>query len=186
MFRDLDITYAPKYFFYVVYLAKKTAFALILVYFYESKYTSHNFVMVFACILPMIYMCYYRPFTLKLTNIHMIYNEMNEVFVVDQIINFTDPYLTDFEFFTYAKSVIGDIVIWIMISFIIFLFSLIKKPKCCPQRKPPIVYKPKYPEEMIIEVDSPLSEESDWEMPAAFVKVNEVKEGMEGSSDDKE
>lgn len=114
----------------------------------------------------------------------MIYNEMNEIFVIDQIMNFTDPHLTDFEFFTYAKSVIGDIVIWIVISFVIFLLSLLRRPKCCPPRRPP-VFQPFYPEEIRLNVDSPTSEESDWEMPAAFVKVTEAKRGMEGSDDEK-
>lgn len=98
--------------------------------------------------------------------------------------NFTDPHLTDFEFFTYAKSVIGDIVIWIVISFVIFLLSLLRRPKCCPPRRPP-VFQPFYPEEIRLNVDSPTSEESDWEMPAAFVKVTEAKRGMEGSDDEK-
>ena len=104
----------------------------------------------------------------------MIYNEMNEIFLVDQIMNFTDPHLTDLEFFTYAKSVIGDIVIWLVLSLVILILSLLRRPRCCPPRKPP-VYQPDYPEPPIYNIDSPTSIESDWEMPAAFVKVTEAK-----------
>ncbi len=99
---------------------------------------AHNLTFIFPCAIPLLYMCFYRPFTLRLTNIHMIYNEMNEIFVLDQIMNFTDPWLTDLEFFTYAKSVIADIVIWIVISFIIFLLSLPRIPDLCPKRPPPV------------------------------------------------
>ena len=113
---------------------KKTAFALILVYLSDTYLMAHNFIFIFPCALPLLYMAFYRPFTLRLTNIHMIYNEMNEIFLVDQIMNFTDPHLTDLEFFTYAKSVIGDIVIWIVLSLVILILSLLRKPKCCPPR----------------------------------------------------
>lgn len=83
MFWDIDTSDPKKYFFYVVFLAKKTAFALILVFLHDTYLMSHNFVLVFACGLPLLYMIFYRPFTLRLTNVHMIYNEMNEIFVVD-------------------------------------------------------------------------------------------------------
>ena len=46
------------------------------------------------------------------------------------------------------------------------------------------MFQPLYPEPPIINIDSPTSIESDWEMPAAFVKVTEAKRGMEGSEDE--
>lgn len=82
-FRDIDKTDARKYFFYVVFLAKKTAFALIIVFLNQTYLMSHNFIFIFPQALPLLYMIFYRPFELRLTNIHMIYNEMNEIFVID-------------------------------------------------------------------------------------------------------
>ena len=42
-------------------------------------------------------------------------------------------WLTDYEFFTYAKIVICDIVVWLIISFILMLMAICtcwKCPKC--------------------------------------------------------
>ena len=94
-------------------------------------------------------------------------------------------WLTDYEFFTYAKIVICDIVVWLIISFILMLMAICTCWKCpkCPDW-PPGVYQPIHRVPYTIGEEIEISTDpSDFEMPAAFVKVNEAKRGMEGSDD---
>jgi hypothetical protein len=77
--------------------------------------------------------------------------------------------------------------VWLIISIMILIMALFR-PIPCPKlpQRPPAVFNPAHrtPYEVYEEI-SISSDPSDFEIVAAFVKVNEAKRGMEGSDDGK-
>ena len=187
MFTDLDTTVASRFFYYVFYLLKRTVFAFSFATLYDEGLVPMNLIYVFTIFLPLLYLSFVRPFTHRLTNIHMIYNEFNELFIITLYYYYYDPWLTDWQFYEYARITVIDIAVWVIISYIIFLLSLPRyvRLNCCPPRKPKI-YLPEYEEEIMQIIDSPISSEKDYVIPAAAVKVTEFKRNFSISSDDKD
>ena len=143
-----------------------------------------NITAFFVVLLPLMYLWFSKPFEARLTNIHMIYNEMNEMLITSMYFNYYDGYLTDFEFYIYARITVIDIALWVVISYIIFLLSLPRVCRCkCPQRKPKI-YLPEYEEEIEQQIESPVSSEHDYVLPAAHVDVKEAKRRLDSFSDE--
>jgi len=184
LFRDIDTSLPSKYMFYIFYLMKRTVFAFSFAMFFDAGLTPMNITAIFVVFLPLMYLCFTRPFTHRLTNIHMIYNEMNELLITSMYFNYYDPHLTDFEFYMYARITVIDIAVWVIVSYIIFLLSLPRFCRIkCPQRKPKI-YLPEYEEEIEQEVESPVSSEHDYVLPAAHVDVKEAKRRLDSFSDE--
>jgi hypothetical protein len=187
MFRDIDISHQSKYMFYIFFLLKKTIYAITFAVAHDWGLTPYNITIVFVVFLPLMYLCFAKPFEHRLTNFHMIYNELNEMLITSMVFNYYDPHLTDYEFYTYARITVIDIAVWVIISYIIFLLSLPRFCRIkCPKRKPKI-YMPEYEEEIEQELDSPLSSEHDFVIEAAHVDVNEANRRLDSfDSEDKD
>lgn len=116
----------------------------------------------------------------------MIYNELNELFVISLYYYYYNPWLTDWQFYEYARITVIDIAVWVIVSYIIFLLSLPRFWRIkWPDRKPKI-YLPEYEEEIEQEIESPISSEHDYVIPAAHVDVKEAKRNYSFSSDEKD
>jgi hypothetical protein len=179
LFRDIDTTHASQYMFYIFYLLKKTIFAFTFAIAHDWGLTPMNITAVFVVFFPLMYLCFAKPFTHRLTNIHMIYNEMNELLITSMYFNYYDPHLTDWEFYNYARITVIDIAVWVIVSYIIFLLSLPRFCRIkCPERKPKI-YQPEYEEEIEHEIESPISSEHDFEIKAAHVEVQEANRRLD-------
>ena len=147
MFNDLDITVASKFFYYVFYLLKRTVFAFSFATLYDEALVPMNLIYVFTIFLPLLYLSFARPFTNRLVNIYMIYNEFNELFPITlYYYYYDDPWLTDWQFYEYARITVIDIAVWVIVSYIIFLLSLPRyvRINCCPPRKSKILYHTSY------------------------------------------
>lgn len=170
--------------YYFFYLLKKTSFAFIFAVMHDWGLTPMNLIAVFVVFLPLMYLCFVRPFSHRLTNIHMIYNELNELLITSMYFNYFSPYLTDFEFYNYARITVIDIAVWVVVSYIIFLLSLPRFCKIkCPKRKPKI-YLPEYEGEIEQEIESPISSEHDFVIEAAHVDVKEANRRLDSFSSD--
>lgn len=184
IFRDIDTSSAPKYMFYIFYLLKKTIFAFTFALAHDKGLMPMNITAVFVIFFPLMYLCFTLPFKHRLTNIHMIYNEMNELLITSMYFNYYDPHLTDWEFYNYARITVIDIAVWVIVSYIIFLLSL---PRFCrikwPDRKPK-AYLPEYEEEIEQEIESEISEDEDYVLPAAHVDVKDAKRRLDSFSSD--
>lgn len=187
LLRDIDTSHVSKYIYYIIYLLKKTIFAFTFAFMHDWGLVPFNVIAVFVIFLPMMYLIYARPFTHRLTNIHMIYNELNELLITSMIFNYFDPHLTDWEFYMYARVTVIDIAVWVVVSYIIYILSLPRFCRIkCPQRKPKL-YLPEYEEEIEQELESPLSSEQDFVIEAAHVDVKEANRRLDSfSSDDKD
>mmetsp|Transcript_37990 Transcript_37990/g.37489 ORF Transcript_37990/g.37489 Transcript_37990/m.37489 type:complete len:155 (-) Transcript_37990:277-741(-) len=128
LLRDIDTSHISKYMYYLVYLLKKTIFAFTFAFAHDWGLVPYNITAVFVIFFPLMYLIYARPFSHRLTNIHMIYNELNEMLITSMYFNYFDPHLTDWEFYMYARITVIDIAIWVVVSYIIFLLSL---PRFC-------------------------------------------------------
>ena len=185
LFNDIDVSSVSKYYFYIFYLLKRTSFAVFFTLLHDKGLIPFNLIYIFTLFLPLMYLCYALPFTHRLTNFHMIYNELNELFIITLYYYYYDPHLTDWQFYEYARITVIDIAVWVIASYIIFLLSLPRVCRCkCPERKPRL-YLPEYEEEIEQILDSPISEEKDFIIPAAHVAVKEAKRNYSFSSDEK-
>jgi hypothetical protein len=186
IFRDIDTSHASKYMFYIFYLLKKTVYALAFSIAHDWDLTPMNLTAIFVVFLPLMYLCFTKPFSHRLTNIHMIYNEMNELLITSMYFNYYDPHLTDFEFYTYARITVIDIAVWVIVSYIIFLLSLPRFCRIkCPKRKPKM-YLPEYEEEIEQEIESPISSEHDFVIEAAHVDVNDPNRRLDSFESDED
>ena len=89
--------------FYIFYLFKRILYAVIISSFYAQSRMPFNLTVFFVHGVGIAYMTAARPFEDWLVNIHMIFNEVNELFITTLIFNYVDPHLFDLEFFNYAK-----------------------------------------------------------------------------------
>jgi hypothetical protein len=187
LLRDIDTSHPSKYMFYIFYLLKKTIFAFTFAIAHDWGLTPMNIIAVFVVFLPLMYLCFAMPFKHRLTNIHMIYNEMNELLITSMYFNYYSPWLTDWEFYMYARITVIDIGLWVIISYIIFLLSLPRFCRIkCPKRKPKI-YLPEYEEEIEQGIESPISSEHDYIIEAAHVDVKEANRRLDSfSSEEKD
>mmetsp|Transcript_37333 Transcript_37333/g.36930 ORF Transcript_37333/g.36930 Transcript_37333/m.36930 type:complete len:268 (+) Transcript_37333:1945-2748(+) len=184
LLRDIDTSHVSKYIYYIIYLMKKTIFAFTFAFAHDWGLVPFNIIAVFVIFLPLMYLAYVRPFTHRLTNIHMIYNEMNELLITSMMFNYFDPHLTDWEFYMYARITVIDIAVWVVVSYIIYILSLPRFCRIkCPKRKPKL-YLPEYEEEIQQELDSPLSSEHDFVIEAAHVDVKEANRRLDSFSSD--
>lgn len=83
-----------------------------------------NILIFFVTMLPMLFMTFTVPFNTITFNALLCLNEGSEVIVAIMLIHYNDQWLSDSEFFGYARITVIYITIWILINLLLFLLHV--------------------------------------------------------------
>ena len=110
--------------YWVVFFIKRIFYALILAFLSDVRLTSTNLYIFVVTIIPMLFFSYTLPFKYVGLNALMCIDEFSEFLVGVVFMHYKEPWISDDEFFGYARFLIAYITVWILLHLLFMLVHL--------------------------------------------------------------
>ena len=111
--------------FFIFFFIKRIIYAIVLAFLADKVLTPLNLYVFIVCIVPMLYFSYALPFKFIGLNALLCLDEFSEFLVGVVLLHYKDAWISDEEFFGYARFLIQYITIWILIHLIFLIIHLI-------------------------------------------------------------
>ena len=111
--------------FFTFFFIKRILYAIILVFLSDQILTPLNLYVFLVTIIPMLYFSYALPFKYIGLNALLCIDEFSEFVVGVVILHYKDAWISDGEFFGYARFLIKYITIWILLHLGFLLLHLL-------------------------------------------------------------
>lgn len=111
--------------FFIFFFIKRIIYAIVLAFLADKILTPLNMYVFIVCIVPMLYFSYALPFKFIGLNALLCLDEFSEFLVGVVLLHYKDAWISDEEFFGYARFLIQYITIWILIHLIFLIIHLI-------------------------------------------------------------
>jgi len=111
--------------FFTFFFIKRIIYAIILVFLSDQTLTPLNLYIFLVTIIPMLYFSYALPFKYIGLNALLCIDEFSEFVVGVVILHYKDAWISDSEFFGYARFLIQYITIWILLHLAFLLLHLL-------------------------------------------------------------
>lgn len=111
--------------FFTFFFMKRILYAIVLAFLHDTVLVPINLYIFLVCIIPMLYFSYALPFKYIGLNALLCLDEFSEFLVGVVILHYKDAWISDEEFFGYARFIIMYITIWILLHLIFLLIHLI-------------------------------------------------------------
>ena len=121
IYDDFHIQNRYSLLFYTIFFVKRIVYAIILAFLAENVLTPLNLYVFLITIMPMLYFSYSLPFKTRGLNALLCLDEFSEFLVGVVILHYKGGWITDAEFFGYARFIIRYITIWILIHLLFLL-----------------------------------------------------------------